>query len=653
MLSCKSSRPPLNCPKVVPRPSAEVSTTVCGSMRQAAVRRLSVLAASVINSQIASVCDSGVRRSLQSYAQCSSSPGNNTHNAVTSGSLTSSCSAPYEFQHLASFGTSSLHRDLARGSRAQFSTQAVSTSEKGANMAFQAASEPDISYLTQKEAAAIDEELMGPLGFSVDQLMELAGLSVACAIYEVYRPSEYRRVLVICGPGNNGGDGFVCARHLHHFGYAPTICYPKRTDKPLYKGLVTQLEALHAPFVDPESLSLPLTDHYDVIVDAMFGFSFKGIPRPPFDKIVKMLSVGPDTNPAETGVPPTVSIDIPSGWDVEKGDVETTGFHPPMLVSLTAPKLAAKFFHGPHHFLGGRFVPPAIVEKFHLRLPPFPGTSQCVRIGPAVLDVAAMRLSYEAGALDEEDAAKDPVEQFSRWFNDAVAANIHEPNGMSLATVSADGRPSNRFVLLKGYDADGFKWYTNYGSRKGSDLSETGRAALAFWWPGLERQVRIEGDVEKLPSEESDAYFHSRPKGSQIGAAASPQSSVVPSRSTLEDMYKQLEAEYQDKELPRPETWGGFRLRPQRIEFWQGRPSRLHDRLLLTEWASVHAIRWRVEDRTFGTIGLICAYRSVPVTCEHDGISLRVSIDSHQGRKHHVLNRTPSIFLSIVVLIGW
>ncbi|KAG0569953.1 hypothetical protein KC19_6G128100 [Ceratodon purpureus] len=440
-----------------------------------------------------------------------------------------------------------------------------------------------ISYLTQAEAAAIDETLMGELGFSIDQLMELAGLSVASAIAEVYDAKEYSRVLVICGPGNNGGDGLVAARHLYHFGYKPSICYPKRTDKPIYHGLVTQLESLKIPFVSAEELPSKLKDGFDLVIDAMFGFSFHGIPRPPFDSLLRQLVVPKGTIAEEVGVPPVVSVDIPSGWHVENGDTEGTGFVPDMLVSLTAPKLCAKMFDGAHHFIGGRFVPPVIVEKFSLRLPRYPGHSMCVRLGSTnskPVDVAALRISYVGFELLEEQAKKDPFEQFKVWFDDAVSRKVAEPNAMTLATASKDGQPSARLVLLKGYDEGGFVWYTNYGSRKAAELKANPKACLVFFWEPLHRSVRIEGSVEMVSSEESDAYFHSRPKGSQIGALVSAQSSVIAGRHVLDKANEDLNAQYADgKFIPRPEHWGGFRLTPEVIEFWQGRESRLHDRL--------------------------------------------------------------------------
>ncbi|KAK9758291.1 hypothetical protein RND81_01G221000 [Saponaria officinalis] len=438
-----------------------------------------------------------------------------------------------------------------------------------------------ISYLSQQNAVEIDENLMGPLGFSVDQLMELAGLSVACAIAEVYKPNEYTRVLAICGPGNNGGDGLVAARHLYHFGYKPTICYPKRTPKPLYGGLVTQLESLSVPFLSAEDLPSDLSDDYDILIDAMFGFSFHGTPRPPFDALIQKLITCQNHHLIGRKSSVIVSIDIPSGWHVEEGDTSGEGIKPDMLVSLTAPKLCAKKFSGPHHFLGGRFVPPSIADKYKLQLPPYPGTSMCVRVGkPPQVDISALRENYISPALLEEQVERDPFDQFRKWFDDAIAAGLKEPNAMALSTASKDARPSSRMVLLKGVDKNGFVWFTNYGSQKGFEISENPHAALLFYWDGLNRQVRVEGPVEKIPDEESVLYFHSRPRGSQLGAIVSKQSSIVPGRQYLQDKYKELEERFSDGSMiPKPDYWGGFRLHPKVFEFWQGQLSRLHDRL--------------------------------------------------------------------------
>jgi len=193
--------------------------------------------------------------------------------------------------------------------------------------------------------------------------------------------------------------------------------------------------------------------------------------------------------------------------------------------------------------------------------------------------VAELRTEYMRQGLAEADLDADPFRQFRAWFEQALAADLPEPNAMALATATPDGQPSARMVLLKGYDDRGFVWYTNYESRKGGELAANPRAALVCYWAELERQVRVEGRVERATAEESDAYFHSRPPGSQIGAAASRQSSVIPDRATLERRAAALTAEYAGREIPRPEHWGGYRLVPSSIEFWQGRPDRLHDRL--------------------------------------------------------------------------
>lgn len=224
--------------------------------------------------------------------------------------------------------------------------------------------------LNQQEAIAVDEELMATPGFSVDQLMELAGLSVACAAAAAF-PRECAgpcRILLVCGPGNNGGDGLVAARHLYHFGYEPTVVYPKRPEAKLFVNLVTQLTQLSVPILDslPDSLA-----EFTAIVDAIFGFSFKGAVRQPFGDIIKRLA---------SGSTPVLSVDIPSGWDVELGPpAEGPRLMPGFLISLTAPKLCAAHFNG-RHFLGGRFVPPCIVEKYSLRLPAYPGVSQVVEL---------------------------------------------------------------------------------------------------------------------------------------------------------------------------------------------------------------------------------------------------------------------------------
>jgi pyridoxamine 5'-phosphate oxidase len=193
-------------------------------------------------------------------------------------------------------------------------------------------------------------------------------------------------------------------------------------------------------------------------------------------------------------------------------------------------------------------------------------------------DIASLRKSYEKAELDETASAADPLQQFQLWFEQALQSQLPEPNAMTLATVGEDGRPSTRVVLIKGVDARGIAWYTNYGSRKGREIAQRPFAALQFHWVELERVVRIEGRVEKTSDEESDAYFHSRPLDSRLGAWASPQSQVISSRTVLVKAAAEAAIRHA-LNPPRPPHWGGYRLIPDSWEFWQGRKSRLHDRL--------------------------------------------------------------------------
>ncbi len=206
------------------------------------------------------------------------------------------------------------------------------------------------------------------------------------------------------------------------------------------------------------------------------------------------------------------------------------------------------------------------------------------------MDISDLRQEYMRESLDEHDVARNPLEQFERWFDEAVKAQVPMVNAMTLATVSATGQPSARIVLLKGVDHGGFVFFTNYKSRKGRELTANPEAALLFYWTDLEREVRIEGRVEKISAQESDEYFGNRPLGSRHAAIASPQSKVVPDRAALEALFADAEQRHGDK-TPRPAHWGGYRLQPTAIEFWQGRANRLHDRVLYT----LKARGWKIE----------------------------------------------------------
>ncbi|MCF2217949.1 pyridoxamine 5'-phosphate oxidase [Chryseobacterium sp. PS-8] len=202
------------------------------------------------------------------------------------------------------------------------------------------------------------------------------------------------------------------------------------------------------------------------------------------------------------------------------------------------------------------------------------------------------RKVYEKSQLIESEIKQNPIEQFRDWFTEASEnPNISEANAMALSTLENDGCPRTRMVLLKAYTYEGFIFYTNYDSRKGKSIEKTHKACLHFFWPNLERQIIIKAEMERIAENLSDGYFHSRPKGSQLGAVVSPQSEEIPNREFLEDKLQQLEEKYADTEIPRPENWGGYIAKPYEIEFWQGRPNRLHDRIV---YELVDGLDWKI-----------------------------------------------------------
>lgn len=206
--------------------------------------------------------------------------------------------------------------------------------------------------------------------------------------------------------------------------------------------------------------------------------------------------------------------------------------------------------------------------------------------------IADLRKDYSSRSLSEQDIAADPIQQFEKWWDEAVESEIEEPNAMTLATASSDGFPSARIVLLKGFDKKGFVFFTNYKSYKGTQLEENPKACLVFFWKELERQVRITGIVQKVSNGVSDAYFKSRPLGSQLGVLISPQSQVIENREWLENKYKKLSGDVEEKNVQRPDYWGGYIVKPVIAEFWQGRKSRLHDRI---QYTLEESGKWKIE----------------------------------------------------------
>jgi pyridoxamine 5'-phosphate oxidase len=207
------------------------------------------------------------------------------------------------------------------------------------------------------------------------------------------------------------------------------------------------------------------------------------------------------------------------------------------------------------------------------------------------LYINTLRHDFSKQTLDESDVNKSPFLQFEKWFKEAVDAHVNEPNAMTVATASTSGMPAARILLLRNFNENGFVFYSNYVSRKGEEIAANPQCALLFFWPELERQVRIEGVLEKQTDEESDIYFNTRPRTSKLGAWTSPQSKVVANRKALDDAYEEMSKQYPTDNVPRPPHWGGYVLKPSSIEFWQGRPSRMHDRILYT---SVNS-NWKIE----------------------------------------------------------
>ena len=210
----------------------------------------------------------------------------------------------------------------------------------------------------------------------------------------------------------------------------------------------------------------------------------------------------------------------------------------------------------------------------------------------AMLSIAGIRKEYMLKTFSENEVAKDPFDQFTRWWNEAQQSKIDEVNAMTLATANSGGNPSARIVLLKGFDENGFVFFSNYESHKGKELAENPRACLVFFWKELERQVRITGNVEKIPASVSDEYFASRPRGSQVSAWASPQSNSIAGRNIIEERSEHYREQFDETDIPRPAHWGGYLVKPLIMEFWQGRPNRLHDRI---QYTLLEGGRWSIE----------------------------------------------------------
>jgi len=318
-------------------------------------------------------------------------------------------------------------------------------------------------YLNAVDAAALDEELMSTPGFSLEQLMELAGLAVAEAIYQGVPPSKPRKILLVCGPGNNGGDGLVAARHLRFFGnYECTIVYPKRSRKQHFINLVQQCEDVGIDFLDEMPSQL---ESYDAIVDAIFGFSFKGEPREPFGTILRQLKEAQESDNDQQTI---FSVDVPSGWNVDEGDVAKTGFLPDILISLTAPKLCSKEFKG-RHFIGGRFLPPRIGDKYQIQMPTYPGVSQVMEVTREEIEGESPKASTSAAAAADDSWREEYAAYLAEMEQEAAQEMADTNNASSSEPSDAKDKSDDDD------DAEPTMWeegYAAYCAEKEASLAE-------------------------------------------------------------------------------------------------------------------------------------------------------------------------------------
>ena len=323
--------------------------------------------------------------------------------ASPSSRLTATAVSRRRFFHVASASLFCATASPGFASSATTTPHMMASSASALNDASDDTATIDLGFLDAASAASLDEELMQTPGFTLEQLMELAGLSCAEAAYQMVSDTPKTKILIVCGPGNNGGDGLVAARHLHHFGYETVVVYPKRSSRqPHYANLVQQCEDLDIPVLD--AMPTDVTD-FGLLLDSIFGFSFKGEPREPFRSILQTMR----DMQASQGCK-ILSVDVPSGWDVNEGDVTQSGFVPDAVISLTAPKECMRTYQG-QHFVGGRFLPPALADKYKVRMPPYPGVSQVLQIsrggssttvGNAVEEDESWKAGYAAYCAEKE-----------------------------------------------------------------------------------------------------------------------------------------------------------------------------------------------------------------------------------------------------------